>query len=36
MVAGVICIMLCNDCYRNVYANFLGKLVCTFMILMQS
>ena len=28
MAAGVMYMMLCNDCYRNVYAYFLCRLVC--------
>ena len=34
MVAHVMYRMLCNDSCHNVYAYFLCKLVCTFMILM--
>ena len=33
MAADVMNTLLCNDFCRNVYADFLGKLVCTFMIL---
>ena len=29
MAAGVMYMMLCNDCFRNVYAYFLCRFVCT-------
>ena len=28
MAAGVMYVMLCNDCFHNVYAYFLCRLVC--------
>ena len=29
MAAGAMYMMLCNDCLRNVYAYFLGRLKCS-------
>ena len=30
MTAGVMYMMLCNDCFRNMYTYFLCRLVCTY------
>ena len=36
ILTSVVYMMICNECCNSVYAYFFCKLVCTFMILMQS